>query len=241
MAIFTLIEVIKPARKIRYRDVFWADFSSTLVVIGMAVFLSILFQKGRIWFHDSIVAGFNQLYYSAFFNWFHQTSFIYQLIIYLIAADFGIYWAHRFMHSRHLWRFHRWHHSPTYMYWGAGLRSSLMHQFLFLSVGVMATLFLPEVRPGMYFLFGSTHFIISNNFMHMNTSWESDKLEWIFVTPRYHRVHHCTDISVHNANYGAIFSFWDRLFKSHINPAKIKHFEFGTGEKKKHPLMFLGF
>jgi sterol desaturase/sphingolipid hydroxylase (fatty acid hydroxylase superfamily) len=34
----------------------------------------------------------------------------------------------------------------------------------------------------------------------------------IFVTPAMHRVHHDHRRQFHDANYGALFSFWDRLF-----------------------------
>ncbi|MGO9418883.1 sterol desaturase family protein [Roseiarcus sp.] len=36
---------------------------------------------------------------------------------------------HRLMHTRHFWRFHKWHHSPTYMYWLAGCRATVQQQF----------------------------------------------------------------------------------------------------------------
>jgi hypothetical protein len=37
-------------------------------------------------------------------------------------------------------------------------------------------------------------------------------LEKIFVTPSFHRVHHGLNEHYLDKNYGAIFSFWDRLF-----------------------------
>jgi sterol desaturase/sphingolipid hydroxylase (fatty acid hydroxylase superfamily) len=40
-----------------------------------------------------------------------------RIVFYLVLADFGFYWVHRLLHTRYLWRAHKWHHSPTYMYW----------------------------------------------------------------------------------------------------------------------------
>jgi sterol desaturase/sphingolipid hydroxylase (fatty acid hydroxylase superfamily) len=36
-----------------------------------------------------------------------------RVLCYFVIADFGHYWIHRFMHSRHVWRIHKWHHAPT--------------------------------------------------------------------------------------------------------------------------------
>src|SRR5262249_3332864 len=38
------------------------------------------------------------------------------------------------------------------------------------------------------------------------------RLEWLFITPRLHRVHHVPTSSLHN--YATIFSFWDRAMGS---------------------------
>ena len=53
-----------------------------------------------------------------------------RILFYLVLADFGHYWVHRLLHTRYLWRTHKWHHSPTYMYWLAGVRGSVIQQTL---------------------------------------------------------------------------------------------------------------
>jgi sterol desaturase/sphingolipid hydroxylase (fatty acid hydroxylase superfamily) len=37
-------------------------------------------------------------------------------------------------------------------------------------------------------------------------------IEWIFVTPNFHHVHHHFQMPATNYNYGDVFSVWDRLF-----------------------------
>ncbi|RYZ80129.1 MAG: fatty acid hydroxylase family protein, partial [Proteobacteria bacterium] len=37
-------------------------------------------------------------------------------------------------------------------------------------------------------------------------------LEWLIVTPSHHRVHHGKNPSYLDKNFGAVFSFWDRIF-----------------------------
>jgi sterol desaturase/sphingolipid hydroxylase (fatty acid hydroxylase superfamily) len=44
-------------------------------------------------------------------------------------------------------------------------------------------------------------------------------LSWLFVTPAFHRVHHSADAPGIDANYGQMFSIWDRLFGSYVVPA----------------------
>ena len=36
-------------------------------------------------------------------------------------------------------------------------------------------------------------------------------LRCVFVTPVMHRLHHSADAFDYNANYGVVFSFWDRV------------------------------
>ena len=65
--------------------------------------------------------------------------------------------------------------------------------------------------------------------MHMNVAWRSRRLEWIFVTPRYHAIHHSSDPQ-HVGNFGSLFSIWDRLFGTRIDPDAVETpLRFGTG------------
>src|SRR5262249_19136044 len=37
-------------------------------------------------------------------------------------------------------------------------------------------------------------------------------LRWVFVTPNMHSLHHSSHQPETDSNYGAVFTFWDRLF-----------------------------
>ncbi len=154
-----------------------------------------------------------------------------RVTLYLIVADFGHYWIHRFMHSRFLFRIHKWHHSPRHMSWSAGLRETvfdstfvnLAYIFAWPLLGTTSTLFqLSLAVLGM----------VKNDWMHLNVSWRLEWLGQVIVTPRFHHVHHSEDPSHFNKNLGVLFSFWDRLFGTYHdpdkNPAKM---QFGIGEK----------
>jgi sterol desaturase/sphingolipid hydroxylase (fatty acid hydroxylase superfamily) len=77
--------------------------------------------------------------------------------------------------------------------------------------------------------------------MHMNFTWNSGRLEWIFVTPRYHHIHHSDNPEHYNTNMGSLFTFWDRLFGTYVNPDQVKaNISFGTGEKHATVQMMIG-
>ena len=39
-------------------------------------------------------------------------------------------------------------------------------------------------------------------------------LQWLVVTPNYHKVHHSEHQPETDSNYGNIFSLWDRIFST---------------------------
>jgi sterol desaturase/sphingolipid hydroxylase (fatty acid hydroxylase superfamily) len=42
-------------------------------------------------------------------------------------------------------------------------------------------------------------------------------LAWVVVTPSLHRLHHSERPELHSANFGTIFSGWDRLWRTFID------------------------
>lgn len=137
----------------------------------------------------------------------------------LVATDFGSYWVHRLFHSKVLWPAHAWHHAPKCLYWISGMRGSLLHVvLLFAPATVVWSLFpIPDVDHAIaiYLLIhiGNQHLIHSNIRLPC-----ASRLEWVFVTPRFHFVHHSSDMQRGNSNYGFIFSFWDRIFATYSDP-----------------------
>jgi sterol desaturase/sphingolipid hydroxylase (fatty acid hydroxylase superfamily) len=157
--------------------------------------------------------------------------FAVRLALFFVIGDFGFYWVHRAMHTKWLWNLHRWHHSPTYMYWLMGARASVLQQVLvnspfFLAQGLLA------IAPWWTSLAIYLKNALQNYWMHINVHWGSRWLEWIVVTPRYHHIHHSNDPAYYGANVAAIFPIWDRLFGTYIDPEKVpRQHGFGTDEK----------
>lgn len=114
-----------------------------------------------------------------------------------------------------LWRFHRVHHADTAMESTTALRfhfvEAVMGNAFKLCVVYMAGI--STVALAVFELV----FLTSNVFQHSNISiprfW-SHFLEWIFITPRLHRMHHDTQEDSQRRNLGTVFSFWDRGLRS---------------------------
>ena len=70
--------------------------------------------------------------------------------------------------------------------------------------------------------------------MHLNVPWGARWIEGVFVTPRYHHIHHSANPIHYNLNLGDIFTVWDRLFGTYLDPSAVRNtneLDFGIGEK----------
>lgn len=141
---------------------------------------------------------------------------------YVLFADFTSYWAHRLLHTRALWHSHAFHHSSSNLYVLSGLRSSFVHVAA-LFAGPIASLFIFPLYEAPVLLAAITVSQVANqHYTHSNIRlpW-SRQIEWIFVTPRYHFVHHSVDRRLSNSNYGFLLTAWDRLFGTFTDPATV--------------------
>jgi sterol desaturase/sphingolipid hydroxylase (fatty acid hydroxylase superfamily) len=214
------------ARQIRYRAVLFRD----VIALGVynLCFLLAVFFTDRIPIPNYAPAGLAKM------------SIGYKLVLFYIMEDFGLYWVHRLMHTKALWRTHKWHHYPTYMYWLAGIRASIPHIILFNFTFVAAKPLLVDV-PGWVFSLIAIEHVVRNDWMHMNMSWKSTWLEYLIVTPRYHHIHHSDDPIHYGSNLASLLTSWDRIFGTHFEPSKVNRaLTFGIGEKVPPVRLVLG-
>jgi sterol desaturase/sphingolipid hydroxylase (fatty acid hydroxylase superfamily) len=131
-----------------------------------------------------------------------------------VALDALSYWLHRAQHAvPWLWRLHALHHSDPDVDWTTSVRH---HPAEFLSAsGVfwLAVLVL-RIPAAVVAAHGTTVFVLAVA-THVNVQWP----EWLermvrptVITLDLHLVHHSIAPAEANANFGAVFSFWDRLF-----------------------------
>ncbi|XP_028985544.1 alkylglycerol monooxygenase isoform X2 [Betta splendens] len=127
----------------------------------------------------------------------------------LLGVDFGYYWVHRTAHEvAILWAAHQVHHSSEYYNLTTALRQSLTQQFaswifyLPLALAVPPSIFAVHIQLNLLYQF----------WIHTELIRDLGPLEWVFNTPKHHRVHHGRNIYCIDKNYGGILIIWDRLF-----------------------------
>lgn len=154
-----------------------------------------------------------------------------RLIIAYVLKDLSFYLTHLIKHKNNiLWLTHNWHHSIDQLWWLAAQRESLTDVLLF-KVGFLTFPLLgipPEIM-----IFVGIHYIIHDNWIHLNVkggSWMKF-IEWFYVTPRVHAIHHSQFGSV-TKNLGALFTIFDRLFGTYVDPEKItpEQIQFASGD-----------
>jgi sterol desaturase/sphingolipid hydroxylase (fatty acid hydroxylase superfamily) len=75
---------------------------------------------------------------------------------------------------------------------------------------------------------------------HANVDVDTRLLEWVVVTPRYHRIHHAFD-GVEPRNLANVFTWWDRLLGTYADPAAYgEGYAVGTADQKSPARMMLG-
>lgn len=221
--LFTVAEVMRPARSINYRAVIKSD------LIALALY-QLLFFPAALYVTNRLVRPQHFILKEVM-----ELPLLARVIFFYVIADFGSYWFHRLMHSRYLWRIHKWHHSPTYMYWLAGIRATFPQQILFnLPVAFCWPLLHHAPSWLLFAVLAETFF--RNDWMHMNVTWRSNWLEWVLVTPRYHHIHHSDDRGHYTANLGSLLTIWDRMFGTYVNPEEVKKLSLGISELNSSPV-----
>ncbi len=158
-----------------------------------------------------------------------------------VVYDFFRYWAHRMSHQqRFWWATHSTHHSSEQYNLLVAFRLSWVDQ-------LKVVFFIPVLLLG----FDPTTFFLAHQLSNIIQFWQHTGLrhrlpswvEYIFITPRLHQVHHAINADCIDKNYGSIFVIWDKLFKTYRAP--IDHLVYGitTPVASKNPiyLVFHGF
>ncbi len=141
------------------------------------------------------------------------------LAAYWIGGDLLTYWWHRLQHhNRFLWALHSVHHSQEEV---TLFTASRRHPLENLSVDVLlyfGVFHLLLGIPTQAWMPLST-LIASLTFLHhAQLDWRYGWLGNVFVSPHFHAFHHSADGAHANANFGFLFSFWDRLFGTAVEP-----------------------
>jgi len=195
-----LISLVYKKNKVRHAGV---NFLFTLMHLVIHTGLAILIIRLSDWCSAN---QFGLVY------WFHA-SVLMTVVIGVLALDFSSWLVHFVMHKvRFLWRFHLIHHSDNNVDVTTGLRhhpgDSLLRGIFFI------LLIFVSGAPMYSVMIYQTLVVLSTAFTHANISLPKglDKaVSYIIVSPNMHKVHHHWKQPFTDSNYGAVFSFWDRI------------------------------
>jgi sterol desaturase/sphingolipid hydroxylase (fatty acid hydroxylase superfamily) len=157
------------------------------------------------------------------------------LFLDLVLLDFLIYWWHRFNHEvGFLWRFHEVHHLDRFLDTSSALRFHAGE--VLLSATARAAFILVLGFPLASVLVFEALLLMAAIFHHSNLRlpppFES-LLSRLVITPSIHWVHHHRVRRDTDSNYGTVFSFWDRLFRTRSSSPRTPMMEIGVERREE--------
>ena len=210
---FWLLEGVLPLFNFNYKK--WKHafpnlfFTATTVIINFSLAFLLL-----------NTADWVQVNNFGIINWLPEMPlWLYVLLGILLLDFFGAYLAHFTEHKiKPLWMIHLVHHSDhkvdtTTANRHHPLESVIRFTFTLLGVLVVGT-------PIAIVMIYQSMSLIFTQFTHANIkiSKSLDKLlSYVIVSPDMHKVHHHNLLPYTDANYGNIFSIWDRLLGTYMH------------------------
>lgn len=207
--VLLVLEIYIPLRKRKHER--WNRWRQniTLSLVGLPAARLLLLPITFMW------AGYMAQQDFGFINWLPLPGWL-QLLLSMLALDYGIYVWHRLNHVfPFLWRFHNVHHVDRDMDLSTGIRFhigelllSIPFRFLvisFFGVGPVAILVYEII------------FEAATLFHHSN--WRLPRgierfLAFFIITPRQHGIHHSKVKEESDSNYGTVLNWWDKLHRS---------------------------
>mgnify|MGYP001243629751 CR=1 FL=1 len=170
-------------------------------------------------------------------DWLNAGMFLGIAKIYVILSftifqftidDFSKYIVHRFMHKLPiLWALHKVHHSATVLTPMTVFRTHPLEGIIFSlrsaitqAIGISFFFYLFGNLVSLYTIVGVNVFvfifnILGSNLRHSHIGIRYWKwLEYIFISPAQHQLHHSVAFEHHDKNFGAALAVWDWLFGS---------------------------
>ena len=142
--------------------------------------------------------------------------------------DFSKYFIHRFMHRWPiLWSLHKVHHSATVLTPMTVFRTHPLEGIIFSlrssvtqAISISTFIFLFGNTVSLYTILGVNIFVfifnvLGSNLRHSHIGIQYWKwVEYIFISPAQHQLHHSIAKEHHDKNFGAALAIWDWLFGS---------------------------
>ena len=189
-------------------------------------------------------------------DWLSAGMFVGIAKIYIILSftifqftidDFSKYIVHRFMHKWPvLWALHKVHHSATVLTPMTVFRTHPLEGILFSlrsaitqAIGISLFFYLFGNLVSLYTIVGVNVFvfvfnILGSNLRHSHIGIRYWKwLEYIFISPAQHQLHHSVAFEHHDKNFGAALAVWDWLFGSLHHSVEFETLHLGIKKDQK--------
>lgn len=219
MLILWIIEGAIPLLTLKYKKNKWrhAAVNLTFTIIHLIIHTGFGFLIVKL----SDWAAFNQFGLVYWLN----SSIIGAIVISALVLDlFGGWLSHMIEHKVPLfWRMHIIHHADNNVDVTSGLRHHPLESIwrgLFFLIAIFIC-----GAPIYAVMIYQTLLTIFVAFTHANISlptWLDKGLSYVLVSPNMHKVHHHWKQPYTDSNYGAVFSIWDRLFRTYLELDKSK-------------------
>ena len=194
-----------PARKLLSigfaHDMVWFLYEPALHALVSATYVGILAKIYRLHFS-----------YLTFSGLATKPAWM-RFMVALLLVDFG-YWVQHVINHKvpFLWKLHSVHHSQQELNFFSDFRYHPLEYVVRHTFITIPFLFL-AVNPPVIAAFAVVKEWYSR-FYHGNIRTNLGPLKYLLVTPQSHRVHHSFEERHRDLNFGAIFSFWDFLFRT---------------------------
>lgn len=158
------------------------------------------------------------LFFMAAMHWVYQFRVVeipitaWTLPLIFLGVEFCYYWFHRTSHRvRWFWSAHVVHHSGEHMNLTTAMRQSMLYSltgyWLFFTP-LMLLGVRPELVLALYACNLAFQYFVHTEAVHRLPAW----IEYVFVTPSHHRVHHARNPEYIDKNYGGVLILFDRWF-----------------------------
>lgn len=216
-------------------------FNSIIKVLFIAPFL-IFSLKISFYLNQYLIDSFG--YYEATHSKALLIS-LYTLAVFFIG-DFASFFLHYLQHRiEFLWRFHKVHHAATVLNPVTQYRIHPVELILnniktILIIGALMGLFeyFANGRISVYTFMGVNvinfgFLFFGSNLRHSSVQLKYPTwLEFIFISPFQHQIHHSNASEHFNKNLGSKLAVWDWLFGTLIPSKEVKKIRYGLGKEE---------
>jgi quinoprotein glucose dehydrogenase len=157
------------------------------------------------------------------------------LAVSFLALDLLTWCIHRLYHaSPLLWRLHRVHHSEPELDVSSGSRFHTLE--VLASTGLRSVFVLALGASPLGVVLFEVSLVAASLFQHANVGLRrrtDARLRRFLVTPNMHRVHHSVQRRHMNSNFGTVFPWWDRIFRTHRTETALARLRLGLPDQPR--------